>query len=138
MIAVRLPSRCLSAQAAASHTEPSLISPSPMSTTTRLSRLWMRAASASPIPMGRPWPSAQDVVIEHTDYLDERERRSDVAALALVDRADDQPAQMAAALVERLFLHPPEIGGIGRFDRVVHAPRRHGTLPAHALGNRPL
>ena len=40
--------------------------------------------------------------------------------------------------LQRLFLHPPEIGGIGRFDRVVHAPRRHGTLPAHALGNRPL
>src|SRR5215470_15999850 len=97
----------------------------------------------------------QNVVIENPDYFYERERRSDVAALALVDRLKDQPAQMEAALVELLILHPPEIGRIGRFDRVVHAPRRtracgsppfgeHDpfrkpvpTFRDHALGNRP-
>jgi hypothetical protein len=38
--------------------------------------------------------------------------------------AEDQPAQMKAALAERLLLHPSEIGRVGRFDGVVHAPFR--------------
>src|SRR5437588_5850392 len=58
MTAVRLESLCLPAQSAASHTEPSLISPSPITTITRLSRFSMRAASAMPTPTERPWPSA--------------------------------------------------------------------------------
>src|ERR1043166_8740978 len=58
-----------------------------------------KTVAVRPLRLGRPMP--QDVVVEYADYFDERERRSDVPALAPVDRADDQPAQMEAALVER-------------------------------------
>ena len=44
---------------------------------------------------------AQDVVVEHAHDLDERHRRADMAALAAVQRAHDQPAQIFRALVER-------------------------------------
>src|SRR5262249_26164161 len=92
-----------------------------------------KAVALRPLRLLRPMP--QDVVVEHADYLDERERRPDVAALTLVDGADDQPAQMKTPLVERPTLPPPEIGRVGGFDRVVHAPRRaRGARPASSAG----
>jgi len=46
----------LPADSAASHTEPSLISPSPITTNTRLSRFCIHAASAIPTPIEKPVP----------------------------------------------------------------------------------
>ena len=42
------------------------------------------AVAARPFWLGRPMP--QNIVVEHADYFHDRERGSDVAALALVDR----------------------------------------------------
>lgn len=53
---------------------------------------------------------AHELVVENANDLDQREGRADMAAAALLDRPEDQPAQMAAACIQRLLLDRVEIG----------------------------
>ncbi len=57
MIAVRLERLALPACSTASQIDPSAISESPQRTQTREGIFSSRAASATPTPIGRPWPS---------------------------------------------------------------------------------
>src|SRR5579863_1777066 len=53
-------------------------------------------------PLRLAGPVGQDVVVEHAHDLDKRERRSDVAAAAALERTQDQPAQVQRPLVQTI------------------------------------
>src|SRR5262249_51719147 len=76
------------------------------------------AIALAPARFGRP--IAQEVVVKDSDDFDERQRGPDMSTPALLDGAEDQAPQMAAALVEGFTLHRLQVGVVVRQRRVVH------------------
>ena len=102
MIAVRFDSLCLPAHIAASQTDPSLISPSPMTTKTRLSRFRIRAASAMPTPIDRPWPECAGRSLDARNLAGLRMAAQDrFATTERIQRLDGKEALVGQDHVER-------------------------------------
>src|SRR4051794_40321640 len=82
----------------------------------------------SPFRLRRPKP--QNMVVENSDHLHQRQRWPNMPSAAHLDGPKNETAQIPTALIQRLTLHALEVGLVGRTEKLTivssHLPS-HGT-----------